>query len=41
MRQGDSVYLRHVMDAIFRIEQYTDDMTYDWCAGWAASAMSI
>ena len=29
MRQGDSIYLRHVLDAISRIEEYTDDITYE------------
>ena len=29
MRQGDSVYLRHVLDAISRIEEYTHDITYE------------
>jgi len=28
VRKGDSVYLRHVLDAISRIEEYTHDITY-------------
>ena len=28
MRKDDSVYLRHVLDAICRIEEYTRDITY-------------
>ena len=28
MRKDDSVYLRHVLDAISRIEEYTQDITY-------------
>lgn len=28
MRKDDSVYLRHVLDAICRIEEYTQDITY-------------
>lgn len=27
MRKGDSVYLRHILDAISRIEEYTRDIT--------------
>lgn len=26
MRQGDVVYLRHILDAVSRIEEYTEDM---------------
>ena len=29
MRKGDSVYLRHILDAISRIEEYTRDITYE------------
>ena len=29
MRKDDSVYLRHVLDAIFRIEEYTQDITHE------------
>lgn len=29
MRKDDSVYLRHVLDAISRIEEYTQDITYE------------
>ncbi|MFP3880474.1 MAG: DUF86 domain-containing protein [Dehalococcoidia bacterium] len=29
MRKDDSVYLRHVLDAIYRIEEYTRDITYE------------
>jgi len=36
LRRGDSVYLRHVMDAIFRIEQYTHDITHE---GFLASSL--
>ena len=28
MRKDDSAYLRHVLDAICRIEEYTGDITY-------------
>jgi len=28
MRKDDSVYLRHILDAISRIEEYTQDITY-------------
>ena len=28
MKKDDSVYLRHVLDAISRIEEYTQDITY-------------
>jgi uncharacterized protein with HEPN domain len=28
VRKDDSVYLRHVLDAIYRIEEYTRDVTY-------------
>ncbi len=26
MRQGDSAYLRHILDAVSRIDEYTEDM---------------
>jgi len=26
VRQGDSAYLRHILDAVSRIEEYTEDM---------------
>ncbi len=26
MRQGDSAYLRHILDAVSRIQEYTEDM---------------
>lgn len=29
MRQRDSMYLKHVLDAISRIEEYTREMTYE------------
>jgi len=29
VRQRDSVYLRHVLDAISRIEEYTHDIAYE------------
>lgn len=29
MRKDDSVYLRHVLDAICRIEEYTQDITHE------------
>lgn len=34
MRQGDSLYLRHILDAISRIEEYTRGMT---CEDFLAS----
>ncbi|MFO7711787.1 MAG: DUF86 domain-containing protein [Dehalococcoidia bacterium] len=36
MRQGDSVYLRHMLDAISRVEEYTGDMT---CEEFLASGL--
>lgn len=29
MRKDDSVYLRHVLDAVSRIEEYTSQLDYD------------
>jgi uncharacterized protein with HEPN domain len=29
VRKDDSVYLRHILDAISRIEEYTGDITYE------------
>lgn len=29
MRQGDSVYLKHILDAISRIEEYTHHVGYE------------
>ena len=29
MRKADSVYLKHMLDAISRIEEYTEDKTYE------------
>jgi len=29
MKKGDSVYLRHILDAISRIEEYTQGVTYE------------
>ncbi|MBU1035706.1 DUF86 domain-containing protein, partial [bacterium] len=29
MKKDDSVYLRHILDAISRIEEYTQDIKYD------------
>ncbi len=31
MRQGDSAYLRHILDAVFRIDEYTEGMLV---TGW-------
>jgi uncharacterized protein with HEPN domain len=30
VRKDDSIYLRHVLDAIFRIEEYTEDITHEY-----------
>ena len=29
MKKDDSVYLRHIMDALLQIERYTDGVTYE------------
>ena len=33
MRKGDPVYLRHILDAISRIEEYTRGISYELFMG--------